>query len=126
MALDGITNLLTITTNRSMTFHILIVARADPAFTNDTAGYEIKGVIKYDPSSPIKASFVGGTPVVTTLGQDPGTNPYWTVGIGTGLPPNGNQLIITVGSLNYGVFPFTPPFIPVRWVARVDAAEVAW
>ena len=112
LTLDGSTNAvyLTISSNRTMTFHILLTARVDPStFLTESAGFEVSGAVKDVGGS---ALFVGGlTPTFTSLGQD---NFSWTVNLST----IGNALLITV---NTGGYPF-----PVRWVARVDTVEVAW
>jgi len=103
----GETNRLAVGTLRTMTFHILLVARADPlSGTTDSAGYEFTGTVKND---GLSLTFVG-PPFSTTFGQEfPG---------GAGITINMSTLIVSVNSFGY-------PY-PVRWVARVDTSEVAW
>jgi len=109
MALDGGATWLMALPGRSLTFDILVVARAEPPLT-DTAGYHFRGVIK---DAGGLAAFVG-TPTATVLGSDV---PLWSVTLGL----SGSGLGIRVNGGGGAGYPAT-----VRWVARVDAADVAW
>ncbi|MSU36707.1 MAG: hypothetical protein EXS36_16740 [Pedosphaera sp.] len=72
-----------------------------------SGGYAVRGVIKNVGGT---ASFVG-TPTITELGED---DPAWSVQVTTG-----------PGSLVIGVNSAATPDV-VRWVARLQTAEVAW
>ena len=111
LALDGITNRLSVPSSGAMTFHILIVAKADPlTLTTKTAGWEISGVVKTD---FLSAAFVGA-PIINTLGDDfPIATPILMIG------PGPFDMSISVDSSAF-------PSGAVRWVARVDAVEIAW
>jgi hypothetical protein len=109
LALDGGPNRLKIEPNRSLTFDILVVARAEPPLT-DSAGYHFRGVVK---NSGGVATFVGA-PSATVLGTDV---PLWSATLGLAV----DNLIIRVNGGGGAGYPAT-----VRWAARVDAAEVAW
>ncbi len=109
LTLDGGAARLKVEPNRSLTFDILLVARAEPPLT-DTAGWHFRGVVK---DAGGLASFVG-TPVTTTLGNDV---PLWTATLAL----VGDVLTINVNGGGGGGYPAA-----VRWVARVDTAHVAW
>ena len=111
LALDGITNHISVPNQGAMTFHILIVAKADPmTSTTKSAGWEVSGVVKTD---GIIASFVG-VPIVNTLGDDfPLVTPTLQIG------PGPFDLSIAVDSAAF-------PNGAVRWVARVDTVEIRW
>ena len=109
LALDGGGTLLRIERNHTLTFHILLVARAEPPLT-DSAGYEFNGVVK---SSGGTAVFVG-PPLAMTLGQDVAS---WSATLNL----IGSDMTISVDGGGGSGYPGA-----VRWVARVDAAEVAW
>lgn len=109
LALDGGSTRLVAFPGRSMTFEILVVARAEPPLT-DTAGYHFRGVLK---DAGGVAAFVG-IPTATVLGSDV---PQWSATLGLA----GNALMIRVDGGGGAGYPAT-----VRWTARVDAAEVAW
>jgi hypothetical protein len=111
LALDGITNQLSVPNQGAMTFHILIVAKADPLTgTTKTAGWEVSGVVKTD---GLFATFVGA-PIMNTLGDD---FPL--------VPP---ALLIGPGPFDMSIFVDSSAFPngAVRWVARVDAVEIMW
>jgi hypothetical protein len=110
MALDGGGTRLRITPNRSLTFDILVVARAEPPFT-DTAGYHFRGVVK---NAGGVAAFVG-VPSSTVLGSDVG--PLWSAV----LTVAGDEMLIEVDGGGAGGYSAA-----VRWVGRVEAADVAW
>ncbi len=113
MALDGNNMALVIEPNHTLTFDILLVARAAPNVLpgNDSLGLRFEGVVK-DVNGT--ATFVG-SPTLTTLGADP--VPWSAL-----LVPTGNTLIIHVsGNTSSAGFSTT-----VRWVARVDAAQTSW
>ena len=109
MALDGGAARLKLEPNRSLTFDILVVARAEPPLS-DTAGYHFRGVVK---DAGGLAAFVGA-PTATTLGTDV---PLWSATLGL----LGDTLVVRVNGGGGAGYPAT-----VRWVARVDAAEAAW
>lgn len=112
LALDGITNHLAVPSSGAMTFHILIVAKADPlSGFYHSAGWEVSGVVKTD--SIGIAQFVG-VPIFNTLGDEfPLATPSLQIG------PAPNQIRIAVDSSTFGSG-------AVRWVARVDTVEIAW
>ena len=109
MALDGGFTRLRIEPNKSLSFDVLVVARAEPPLT-DTAGYHFRGVVK---DAGGLAAFVGA-PMATTLGTDV---PFWFAD----LQLVGDSLVIHVDGGASAGYPAA-----VRWVARVDAAQVAW
>jgi len=113
MALDGGGTMLAIQPNQTLAFDILLVARANPNVPpgTDSLGFHITGVVK-DMNGT--ATFVG-SPTYTTLGTDPVA---WSVQ----LLLAGNKLTIDAsGNTSSSGFLTT-----VRWVARVDAADVSW
>ena len=112
--LDGSGTLLRVEPNRTLTFEILIAARnlpnpGPPPIPPQSAGYTARGVLKNESGL---ARFVG-IPTVTALGED---DANWDVTLSC----VGNTLVLTVTSGT------TSPVPTVRWVARVQAAEVAW
>jgi hypothetical protein len=109
LALDGGGTLLRIERNTSHTFDILVVARAEPPLT-DTAGYHFRGAVKDVGGS---AAFVG-IPTATTLGADVN---LWSATLSL----VGDALTVSVDGGALGGYPAT-----VRWVGRVDAAQVVW
>jgi hypothetical protein len=106
LALDGGLTLLRIERNTSFTFDILVVARAQPPLT-DSAGYHFRGVVKDFGGG---ATFVG-LPTATLLGAD-------VLSWSATLSVVGDALTVTVAQGGYSDV--------VRWVARVDAAQVVW
>ncbi len=110
LALDGGATRLKIEPGRSLTFDVLLVARAEPPLT-DTAGYHFRGVVK---NVGGVAAFVG-TPTSTLLGSDVG--PVWSVSLVVAI----DALVVNVDGGALAGYPAA-----VRWVARVDAADVAW
>jgi hypothetical protein len=109
LALDGGGTLLRIEPNNSLTFDILVVARAEPPLT-DTAGYHFRGVVKNTGGT---TAFVG-LPTATTLGDDTG---LWSATLAL----VGDALTVDVDGGAGAGYPAT-----VRWVGRVDAAQVSW
>jgi hypothetical protein len=109
LALDGGVTRLRIEPSKSLTFDVLVVARAEPPLT-DTAGYHFRGVVK---DAGGLAAFVGA-PTATTLGADV---PFWSAN----LQLVGDSLVINVDGGGGAGYPAA-----VRWVGRVDAAQVAW
>lgn|GEM_PF-3192890 len=77
----------------------------------DSLGFHFTGVVK-DVNGT--ATFVG-SPTITTLGADP-------AGWSATLALAGNRMVINAnGNTSSSGFSTT-----VRWVARVDAADVSW
>lgn len=109
MSLDGGVTRLRIEPNKSLSFDVLVVARAEPPLT-DTAGYHFRGVVK---DAGGLAAFVG-LPVATTLGADV---PLWSATLAL----VGDALVVNVDGGAGAGYPAT-----VRWVGRVDTAQVAW
>ncbi|MBE7501541.1 MAG: hypothetical protein HS113_14810 [Verrucomicrobiales bacterium] len=109
LSLDGQSAPLRIELNRTLTFDILIAGRSagvPPNFAI-SGGYHARGVIQNTGGT---VAFVG-TPTVLELGED---DPAWGITLATGP----DHLIIQANSAA------TPD--SVRWVARVQTAEVAW
>lgn len=103
--LDGLSQRLTIATDRTLTFDILVVARSSGGAS---AGYHIQGVIENTGGT---TDFVGPAPVATVLAED---IPAWGVVV---VADNANDaLVIRV----------TGSATTVRWVATIRTAEVAW
>ncbi|HNQ73816.1 MAG TPA: hypothetical protein PKN95_09455 [Verrucomicrobiota bacterium] len=113
MALDGGVTLLAIEPNRTLAFDILLVGRADPSVLpgTDSFGIRYTGVVK-DMNGT--ATFVG-SPTTTTLGADPVP---WSASLGLA----GNALTINVS----GTTSSSGLSTTVRWVARMDTADVGW
>jgi hypothetical protein len=109
LTLDGAGTPLKIEPNRSLTFDILLVARAEPPLT-DSAGYRFQGVVK---NAGGIAVFVG-PPLATTLGTDVA---LWSATVQVA----GDALVLNVDGGALAGYPGA-----VRWVARVDAADVSW
>lgn len=105
LLLDGANERLTIASDRTVTFDILIVARSN---TNLSAGYQIRGVIEN--SNGVTA--LVGAPVVTTLGAQ---NNAWSVTAEADDVNDALDILVTgIAGLN------------IRWVASVHTVEVAW
>jgi hypothetical protein len=101
--LDGVDDLLTISSGRTLTFDILIVGRSDGG---ESAGYKIYGVIEN----------VGGTTsliasAVTTMGED---DDAWNARV-VADDTNDALLVQVMGNGEN-----------IRWVAVVRTAEVSW
>jgi hypothetical protein len=109
MTLDGGPVRLRIEPNRTMTFDIMVAARAEPPLT-DSAGFHFRGVVK---NSGGIATFVG-LPTATVLGADV---PLWSAALVLGV----DTMTVSVNSGVASGYTAT-----VRWSGRLDAAEVAW
>jgi hypothetical protein len=109
LTLDGGPTPLRIEANKSLSFDVLVVARAEPPLT-DTAGFHFRGVVK---NAGGLAAFVG-SPTATVLGSDV---PLWSAT----LLLVGDAMVVNVNGGGGAGYPAT-----VRWVGRVDAAQVAW
>lgn len=109
LSLDGQGAPLRVEPNRTLTFDILVVGRSAgvPPNFSISGGYHARGVIRNTGGT---VAFVG-TPTVLELGED---DPAWSIALATGP----DHLIIQANSAA------TPD--SVRWVARVQTAEVAW
>jgi hypothetical protein len=97
-------NYLTIADGQTMVFHVLVVGREDPATGNESAGYYIYGVVEN----------VGGTATLISwsrmeIGED---DTYWDVQVVT----LNDDLFVQVKGNNE----------KIRWVARMETAEVSW
>ncbi len=103
--LDGSGARLTLPPNRTLAFHILVVARSS---TGQSAGYEFRGVIENVGGNTM---FIG-TPSKTTLGEDIGS---WDANV---WDDNGNDALAiqVVGAVG----------TTIRWVAVVRTVEVSW
>jgi hypothetical protein len=104
--LDGADDRITLESGRTLVFDILIVARSDGG---DSAGYQVHGVIENVGGT---TAFVGGTPSVTTLGED---DSAWNAAVLAYDSHDALGILIT-GSDNTNI----------QWVASVRTAEVAW
>ncbi len=109
LSLNGLGLSLGIEVGRTRTFEILVAGRSAgvPPNFSLSGGYAVRGVIKNVGGT---TRFVG-TPTVTELGED---DPAWSV-----------QVTAGPGSLVIGVHSAATPDV-VRWVARLQTAEVAW
>lgn len=105
LLLDGAGQRLGVAGARSMAFDILIVGRST---VNTSAGYRIRGLIE---NADGVTTFVG-TPVVTILGEDVAA---WTAAVSADDVNDALDIVVT-GAAN----------TTIRWVATVNAAEVAW
>jgi hypothetical protein len=103
--LDGVTKTLTIATNRTLTFDILVTASSDGG---QSAGYSIQGVIENVGGT---TAFVG-SPSVVALGED---DTSWDVSVQA--DDGWDTLVVKVtGAAGTNI----------RWVATVRTAEVSW
>jgi hypothetical protein len=105
--LNGADQLLTIASDRTLTFDILIVGRCHPVYGNKLAGYQITGVIGNVDGT---TAFIG-TPLVTTLGEN---DAAWDVLVVADDTNDALRIQVNGGS-NI-----------IRWVASVRTVEVAW
>ena len=96
---------LTVEDGRSMTFDILVVGRN---VIGDSAGYRIEGIIENNGGI---VTMVGSS--AKPLGEDVGA---WYANVAASTSPPALQ--IWVGGDDSDVL--------IRWVARVETAEVAW
>ena len=102
--LDASTQGLTIPNNATWTFRIIIVGKQSGGTTNG-AGYKIEGVVTNNGGT---ASFIG-TPTVTTIAESNASyNARVTV--------SGANLVVQVEGAGNAL----------RWVARIETAEVTW
>jgi hypothetical protein len=101
--LDGVDDLLTIPSGRTLAFDILVVGRSDGG---ESAGYRIYGVIENVGGT---TSFIGYT--VTTIGEDVIT---WDAQAKD--DDTNDALLVQVKGAGENI----------RWVAVVRTAEVAW
>ena len=102
MFLDGVVREIVLWPNSTLSFDILVTARSG----NDSAGYQVQGVIKNDAGA---ISFVG-VPVVTTMGENVAA---WNFAV----QPDGGNSSLSLIATGAGV-------APVRWVAHVRTVEV--
>jgi hypothetical protein len=87
-----------------MVFHVLVVGREDPATGNESAGYYIYGVVEN----------VGGTATLLN---------WWHVIIWR----DDTNWDVQVATLNDALFvQVTGNGENIRWVARMETAEVSW
>ena len=103
--LDGVSERLTLATDRVVTFDILVVARST---SGDSAGYNVQGVVENWGGA---TAFVG-VPVVTTLGE---IDAAWDVAV-VADDANDALVILVTGAAAE----------ETRWVATVRTAEVSW
>lgn len=103
--LDGSSARLTLDSGRTLTFDILVVGRSD---TGQSAGYRAQGVIENHNGN---TSFIG-SPAVVALGEDVAG---WNVLVQA---DNASDALVLKVSGSAGA--------SVRWVARVQTAEVSW
>ncbi len=102
--LDGSAARLTIASGRTMTFDILITARTS---AGESAGYRIAGLIENLGGT----TALIGTPVINVLGED---DTVWDAQVVA--DDSNDALVIQVQGNDE----------TIRWVATVDAVEVAW
>ena len=109
LSLDGQGTRLKIEPGQTFAFEVLLAGRSEgvPPNFSVSGGYTARGVIRNVAGT---VSFVG-TPVVVELGED---DPAWSLTVYAGP----DHLGLEVNSAA------TPDI--VRWVARVETAEVAW
>lgn len=103
--LDGSSERLTIGSDRTVTFDILVAARSDGGAS---AGYRIRGVIE---NTGGNTGFVG-TPTVETLGEEVAS---WDVAVQAD-DANDALVVQVTGAAD----------TMIRWVATARTAEVAW
>jgi hypothetical protein len=97
-------NYLTIADGQTMVFHVLVVGREDPTTGNESAGYYIYGVVEN----------VGGTATLLN---------WWHVIIWR----DDTNWDVQVATLNDALFvQVTGNGENIRWVARMETAEVSW